>query len=93
MATTDVHLRLVVRSAAYRYSALSSSERKRYWRMIRPILAGDPRSSRRLGGNPVLAAAFCLARTSGSPLSEALAGAVLLPASLAARLLRRAGMV
>jgi glycosyltransferase involved in cell wall biosynthesis len=92
MAATDVHLRLIMRSAAYRYSALRSSERSGYWRMIRPILADDPRSSRRLGGNPILSTAFWLARTFERPLGEAMAGAVLLPASLVARLVRRTGI-
>jgi glycosyltransferase involved in cell wall biosynthesis len=93
MAATDVHLKLIMRSAAYRYSALRSSERSRYWQMIRPILVNDPRSSRRLGGNPILSTAFWLARAFRPPLGEALAGAVLLPASLVARLMRRAGIV
>jgi len=92
MASTEVHLRHVVRSAAYRYASLTPSGRRSYWRMIRPILARDPRSSRRIGGNPVLAAAFWLARTVRSPVGESLAGAILWPTSAIALLIRRMGL-
>jgi hypothetical protein len=35
MASTDVHLAQVIRSAAYRFSALAPSARSSYWRVIR----------------------------------------------------------
>lgn len=92
MADTDVHLTQVVRSAGYRFSALSASARRSYWRMIRPVLSRDARSSFHLGGNPALGLAFGLARAMPTPLGEALASAVLFPASLVARMLRRVGL-
>ena len=91
METTEVHLRHVVRSAAYRYAALTPSGRRGYWRMVRPVLARDPRSSQRIGGNPALGTAFWLARRRSS-LGESLAGVVLWPTSAIALLLRRIGL-
>jgi glycosyltransferase involved in cell wall biosynthesis len=92
LASTDVHLTQVVRSASYRFSAFTPATRSSYWRMIRPVLSRDPRSSRQIGGNAVFGAAFWLARRFRPSIGEALAGAVLLPASLAARLVRRLGL-
>jgi glycosyltransferase involved in cell wall biosynthesis len=93
LARTDVHLGLVVRSAAYRYSALRPASRRAFWRMVRPILARDDRSSRRLaGGYPPLAIAFALARRLGPDRGGAIGGLVLWPASVVARLARRIGL-
>ena len=92
LASTDAHLRHVLRPAAYRYSRLPTGARTSFWRMIRPILAGDPRSSRQLGGNSVFALVVWLARRWPTSSGEAAAGAVLFPISLAARLVRRLGV-
>ncbi|HVQ22517.1 MAG TPA: glycosyltransferase family 2 protein, partial [Candidatus Saccharimonadia bacterium] len=92
MASTEIHLQHVVRSAAYRYAALAPSGRRSYWRMIRPVLARDRRSSWRIGGNPALSAAFWLARTIRPPFGESLAGAVLWPTSAVALIIRRVGL-
>lgn len=92
LASTDVHLRQVVRSAAYRFSVLAPGARASYWRMIRPILSKDPRSSLQVGGNPSLAAAFWLARTLRPSLGESMAGAILFAVSSVALLMRRIGL-
>ena len=92
LTSTDAHLLQVVRPVGYRFSALPPRTRASYWAMIRPVLRMDPRSSRALGGNVVLGLSFWLARAIRAPLGEAIASVVLIPASLAARLIRRVGL-
>ena len=92
LASTDVHLTLVLRSAGYRYSVLAPSARAAYWRMAGPVLRRDPRSSMHLGGNPIFGSAFLLARTLRPRVGQTIAGAILWPASLVARAIRRLGL-
>lgn len=92
LTSSDVHLAGIVRSAGFRYAALEPGVRAAYWRMIRPVLSRDPRTSWQLGGNPAFAAAFWLARTLGTGTGERLGAAVLLPTSAVALAVRRLGL-